>query len=49
MQKILHRRSFMIKPKNNEVKEEIKKNNQVSDQILNNFIIENLISTSSTI
>ena len=28
MQKILHRRSFMIKPKNNEVKEEIKKKNQ---------------------
>ena len=33
----------------NDLELEIKKNNQVSDQILNNFIIENLISTSSTI
>ena len=33
----------------NDLELKIKKNNQVSDQILNNFIIENLISTSSTI
>ena len=27
----------------------IKKNNQISDQILNNFILENLISTNNAI
>ena len=33
----------------NNLELEIKKNNQISDQILNNFILENLKSTNSTI
>jgi DNA polymerase-3 subunit delta len=39
---------YLIRKVNN-LELEIKKNNQISDQILNNFILENLISTNNTI
>jgi DNA polymerase-3 subunit delta len=39
---------FLIHKVNN-LELKIKKNNQISNQILNNFILENLISTNSTI
>ena len=39
---------YLIRKVNN-LELEIKKNNQISDQILNNFILENLISANNTI
>ena len=39
---------YLIRKVNN-LELEIKKNNQISDQILNNFILENLISTNNVI
>ena len=39
---------YLIRKVNN-LELEIKKNNQISDQILNNFILENLKSTNSAI
>ena len=39
---------YLIRKVNN-LELEIKKNNQISNQILNNFILENLISTNNVI